>query len=106
MVGGGLRTDTIRELTGPEREVRWVRSMPELAGYVERFSLYLEEPNSPPQGTGAEKLFKPELMSFPTKREKIKSMWNPLLKGDRTAGVGAAREKKRYLSIELFLLMQ
>ena len=52
------------------------------------------------------KLFKPELMSFPTKREKIKSMLNPLLKGNRTAGVGAAREKERYLSIELFLLMQ
>ena len=183
MVGGGLRAGTIRDLTCPEREVRWVRSIPGLAGHVERFSLYLllscfsrarlcetpeaaahqappslgfsrqehwsglpfpspmresevaqscptlsdpmdcslpgssvhgifqaslylEEPNSLPQGTGAEKLFKPELMSFPTKREKIKSMLNPLLKGNRTAGVGAAREKERYLSIELFLLMQ
>ena len=77
-----------------------------LAGHVERFSLCLEELNSPPQGTGAEKPFKPELMSFPTRREKIKSMLNPLLKGDRTAGVGAARERGRYLSIELFLLMQ
>ena len=28
------------------------------------------------------------------------------VKGDRTAGVGAAREKERYLSIELFLLTQ
>ena len=71
-----------RGLPGPERKVKWVRSVPGLP--LAWGAIHLGRTFSPkwdpvqPQGTDAQRLFKPGSMPLSTRRKKIESMLNPL----------------------------